>query len=133
MKKTTVLFALLVVGLLLTACGGTPQQNGLEDAPPPATQEPVQTEPPAPEPELQPKSDYSMSTTMPDGSERVEGTYLGKGEGETILVESVGGERTIKISPTVADHIEKLEIKEQDVVILVLKEGVAESVEKVVS
>ena len=141
MKKSVLFLCISICLFSITACSVKQSKYGEEATPPPTAIETPQvsgqgtetTPAPTTAPKEEEGADYSMSTMLPDGSERVEGTYLGDVDNSTILVKSIGGERKIKITSTVRDHIGKLKIEKGNNIILIIKDGVANSVEKVVS
>ncbi len=117
---------IVCVMLLLSACSGKVDHSQQGQATPQNTQ----TTTPSPEP---PKDtdDFSMTTTLPDGTQRIEARVLDILDNVTLKIRSVNGEEELKLSEKVSNHAKILGVTEQSKIIVTLKDGVADTIELV--
>ncbi len=126
MKK--VVLWIVSVMLLLSACSGNRNNHsqGL------TTQQPESTQTAVPAPESTGETeDFSMTTTLPDGTQRIEARVLSILNDTTLKIRSVNGEEELKLSEKVSSHVKILGVKEQSKIIVTLKDGVADTIELV--
>lgn len=90
------------------------------------------TEAPAAEPTEKPE-DFSLTTTLPDGRNRIEARVLSIINEKTYKVKTQNGEEEIKLSDKVSSNAKILGVKEQSKIIVTIKDGVADSIELVTS
>ena len=126
--KKGILF-LMTASVLLTFCScsrkdgegvseeGTKQPDATAQA----------TEAPTAEPTEKPE-EFSLTTTLPDGRNRIEARVL-----SVINDKTYNGEEEIKLSDTVSSNAKILGVKEQSKIIVTIKDGVADSIELVTS
>lgn len=131
--KKGILF-LMAVSVLLTFCScsrkdgegvseeGTKQPDATAQA----------TEAPTAEPTEKPE-DFSLTTTLPDGRNRIEARVLSVINDKTYKVKTQNGEEEIKLSDKVSSNAKILGVKEQSKIIVTIKDGVADSIELVTS
>lgn len=90
------------------------------------------TEAPSAEPTEKPE-DFSLTTTLPDGRNRIEARVLSIVNDKTYKVKTQNGEEEIKLSDKVSSNAKILGVKEQSKIIVTIKDGVADSIELVTS
>ncbi len=119
---------LIWVMLVLMGCSGKGNNNQQGET----LQQPqnTSTSAPAPAPGEQ-QEDFSMTTTLPDGTKRIEARVLEILDDTTLKIKSVNGEETLKLSEKTGSHVKILGIKEQSKIIATLKDGVADTIELV--
>ena len=74
-----------------------------------------------------------MTTTLPDGRNRIEARVLSVINDKTYKVKTQNGEEEIKLSDKVSSNAKILGVKEQSKIIVTIKDGVADSIELVTS
>ncbi len=75
--------------------------------------------------------DFSLSTSLPDGRERIEARVLQIVDDTTYRVMTQNGEQTLTLSEQVAQNAKLLGVAENSKIIVTMMEGSAESIELV--
>ena len=132
LKKGFLWLTVLSVAFTFCSCskkeGGSVTGEGAKQ--PEATAQ--TTEAPSAEPTEKPE-DFSLTTTLPDGRNRVEARVLSIVNDKTYKVKTQNGEEEIKLSDKVSSNAKILGVKEQSKIIVTIKDGVADSIELVTS
>lgn len=128
------ILVLMAASVLLTFCSCSKKEK--EAAPEEEIKQPdataQATEAPAAEPTEKPE-DFSLTTTLPDGRNRLEARVLRIINDKTYQVKTQNGEEEIKLSDKVSGNAKILGVKEQSKIIVTIKDGIADSIELVTS
>ena len=132
-RKGFILLAVICLLTAFTACSnkepnGENMENG--ESQPNTTMQVTPT--PSAEATEKPE-DFSLTTTLPDGRNRVEARVLSIVDDTTLKVKTLNGEEEIKLSEKVSSNAKILGVKEQSKIIVTIKDGVADSIELVTS